>query len=185
MADIRGKNADATVPDIATWGTGNVLETGEGTVKVDLDNKASLSQIAIVTRDSSQSLSDDTDVFINFDNTLKDTSGFHNSGSNNSRLTLPADGVYSVSASVEFTENSTGERRVAFRVNGETDLYGFLIVNATSGNNTRLTISAVLDLEEGDYVEVLVRQDSGEVLNIISNPDRNTPRFAVHSIDTA
>jgi len=43
MADLRGKNADATVPDIATWGSGNVLETGEGTVKVDLDNKASLS----------------------------------------------------------------------------------------------------------------------------------------------
>ena len=43
MSDLRGKNADETVPDIATWGTGNVLETGEGTVKVDLDDKASLS----------------------------------------------------------------------------------------------------------------------------------------------
>ena len=45
MADLRGKNADETVPDIATWGTGNVLETGEGVVKVDLDDKASLSDV--------------------------------------------------------------------------------------------------------------------------------------------
>jgi len=45
MSDLRGRNADETVPDIATWGTGNVLETGEGTVKVDLDGKASLSQL--------------------------------------------------------------------------------------------------------------------------------------------
>jgi len=43
MADLTGRNADETVPDIATWGSGNVLETGEGTVKVDLDGKASLS----------------------------------------------------------------------------------------------------------------------------------------------
>jgi len=43
MADLTNRNADETVPDIATWGTGNVLETGEGTVKVDLDDKASLS----------------------------------------------------------------------------------------------------------------------------------------------
>jgi len=43
MADLTGRNADETVPDIATWGSGNVLETGEGVVKVDLDNKASLS----------------------------------------------------------------------------------------------------------------------------------------------
>jgi len=43
MADLTGRNADETKPDIATWGSGNVLETGEGTVKVDLDNKASLS----------------------------------------------------------------------------------------------------------------------------------------------
>jgi len=43
MADLTGRNADETKPDIATWGSGNVLETGEGTVKVDLDDKASLS----------------------------------------------------------------------------------------------------------------------------------------------
>jgi len=43
MADLTNRNADETVPDIATWGSGNVLETGEGTVKVDLDDKASLS----------------------------------------------------------------------------------------------------------------------------------------------
>lgn len=51
MADLRGKNADATVADIATWGTGNVLETGEGTVKVDLDDKASLSGRYVNVRD--------------------------------------------------------------------------------------------------------------------------------------
>jgi len=45
MADLTGRNADETKPDIATWGTGNVLETGEGTVKVDLDDKASLSDL--------------------------------------------------------------------------------------------------------------------------------------------
>ena len=49
MADLRGKNADETVPDIATWGTGNVLETGEGVVKVDLDDKASLSGLQTLT----------------------------------------------------------------------------------------------------------------------------------------
>jgi len=45
MADLTNRNADETVPDIATWGSGNVLETGEGVVKVDLDDKASLSAI--------------------------------------------------------------------------------------------------------------------------------------------
>jgi len=50
MADLTGRNADETKPDIATWGTGNVLETGEGVVKVDLDGKASLSGAAIQTK---------------------------------------------------------------------------------------------------------------------------------------
>jgi len=45
MADLTGRNADETKPDIATWGTGNVLETGEGTVKVDLDGKVAISDI--------------------------------------------------------------------------------------------------------------------------------------------
>jgi len=45
MADLTNRNADETVPDIATWGTGNVLETGEGTVKVDLDGKVAISDI--------------------------------------------------------------------------------------------------------------------------------------------
>jgi len=43
MADLTGRDADETKPDIATWGTGNVLETGEGTTKVDLDDKADTS----------------------------------------------------------------------------------------------------------------------------------------------
>jgi len=46
MADLTGRDADETKPDIATWGTGNVLETGEGTVKVDLDGKADSVSVA-------------------------------------------------------------------------------------------------------------------------------------------
>jgi len=45
MADLTGRNADETKPDIATWGSGNVLETGEGVVKVDLDGKVAISDI--------------------------------------------------------------------------------------------------------------------------------------------
>jgi len=45
MADLTGRNADETKPDIATWGSGNVLETGEGTTKVDLDDKASIEYV--------------------------------------------------------------------------------------------------------------------------------------------
>jgi len=97
-----------------------------------------------------------------------DTDGFHDPASNDSRITIPTGkgGLYLVSSYVQFAQNSTNDRGIHFGVTGTSNSASQLYVRAAANWKTRLTLTVPLLLAAGDYVEVLVDQDSGTTINV-------------------
>jgi len=91
-----------------------------------------------------------------------DTAGMHSTGEDQEKLFAPVDGIYQVNASVTWAADSDGLRQLFLRKNG---------VGSTLGTDSRTplaapsttsqTVSALVPLEEGDYVDARVFQSSG------------------------
>lgn len=101
---------------------------------------------------------------VTFGTELIDTDGMWSSGSP-TRLTVATAGRYDVHARIGFNGNATGVRDLKFYKNGValSPHYSRETGSAT-GNTVELT--AVLDLVEGDYIEVYAFQNSGGNLAI-------------------
>jgi len=86
-----------------------------------------------------------------------DTGGWHNTSSNNSRITVPETGIYIAGAVVSFYEGSggaAGPRIIALGKNG-TDLMAFRYTGYTDGIPRSLLIPHMpISLAANDYLEV-------------------------------
>lgn len=115
-----------------------------------------------VTRATSQSINNATDTAVTFTTEAYDVGPMHDNGVNPSRLTAPAGGggIYMVGAFFQMA-NLTGGRAAAWlRVNSSTDIA--ISVNAPpSGTGPADVLSAGINLAAGDYVELIVNQNSG------------------------
>ena len=97
---------------------------------------------------------------------ISDTSAFHDPGSNPSRATIPSGkaGVYRLSTYVIWDGgNAAGRRQLLFYKNGAavTGGYGPTMQGTTAFFEQMRLTSDPLTLAVGDYVEVMVFQDSG------------------------
>ena len=102
-----------------------------------------------------------------------DTNSFHDTVTNNSRITIPSGqgGYYLVWGVVAFKDNATGERQVALYKNGTilTAVNGMGAVstgNAGGGNPAASYFSTVISLNAADYLQLFGRQYSGGALNL-------------------
>ena len=107
---------------------------------------------------------------INFNAERYDTDGFHDNVTNNSRLTAPYSGKYGVAATIRWAANATGQRNLRLVVNGATTI-ALVAVDATAAGNTDMCIYREYELAAGDYVEVIVVQNSGGNLNVTAVGD--------------
>ncbi len=112
-----------------------------------------------------------------FNSEREDTDSMHDPVTNNTRLTCNTAGTYVISGHVLFASNATGVRRLAIRLNGATYLAG-TDAAAMSGAPMRLGVATVFPLSAGDYVELLVAQNSGGDLNVNTNAAQS-PEFAM------
>lgn len=114
---------------------------------------------------AAQSIPNGALTVLAFNNERYRVGGMHDTATNNSRFTLPSAGVYHVTFVGEFAVNATGVRQAALRLNGTT----YIDAMSTNGNasiGTQVKLSTDYKFAGGDYVEVLVRQDSGGALNL-------------------
>jgi len=120
---------------------------------------------------TTQSIANGTVQAVVFNSENYDTNNYHSTSSNTSRMTVPSDGKYQVTATVPFVNNATGVRYVFFCINGATSgRYGSQTVPGTgAGLDTIITGTTTIPLVAGDYVEVYVYQNSGGALNLHSN----------------
>jgi hypothetical protein len=119
-----------------------------------------------VKRTATQSIANTTYTAIAFTAEDWDTDAIHDNSTNNTRLTVPSGkgGKWEISGVVTMAEQS-GYRAVRIYKNGS-GLISPITCNATTGDNTSLPVSLILDLSAGDYIEVNVYQNSGVSINI-------------------
>lgn len=118
-----------------------------------------------------------TDTALTFNSERVDVGGMHSTGSNTSRITVPASegGFYLMGGGVQVASNATGHRQVGIRLNGSTFLVASRVAAATSGA-TVMAVSTGYQLAAGDYLELVVTQDSGGALNAEAGGNY-TPEF--------
>ncbi len=102
------------------------------------------------------------------------TGFMHNRVVNNPRIIANGDGKYLVTASVTFDYGSA-DTGIGIRIekNGITQVRRFLTQLATSNRWASVQISDVLDLVDGDYIEISVWQDAPVARNLLPQADRN------------
>lgn len=116
---------------------------------------------------SSQTISHATATAVNFDTERYDTDAFHDTVTNNTRMTVPSGlgGKYLIGAYLSFAGNATGRRQVRLRLNGSTE-FAILIEQGVDSLTCYMVMSFVYQLSATDYVEVVVYQSSGGNLAI-------------------
>ncbi|WP_433537601.1 hypothetical protein ACQPZK_07600 [Micromonospora sp. CA-249363] len=98
--------------------------------------------------------------------------GGHSTTTNTTRWTARYPGWYRVSGGCAFANNSTGFRLLSWSVNGSIIPGVDVLLAAVSGNTTRIPArTAVIYLNEGDYLELKAYQSSGGSLNTAVGSD--------------
>jgi len=113
------------------------------------------------------SIPNSTETAVGLNSETYDTSTFHDTSTNNSRLTVPAGkaGYYRIWGNLAFVTNATGLRSIRIKKNTSTDLVDCQITS-NSGYGTRLSTSTTVSLAVADYVEMYAWQNSGGALNV-------------------
>jgi len=159
------RNSQPVYVNVWNWSTTN---TGNITL-----SQGSIGCVA--TRTTSFSVNNTTDTAIVFDNTVRDDASFH-SGATYSRLTVPESGWYFIAASVDWDTNSSGRRFVHIRVDGTDWQFSN---GASAMNDNRVPVSGSAYLSAGQYIEIIVYQDSGGIRSI------DTARLSVVRMGTS
>jgi hypothetical protein len=123
--------------------------------------------VSLVKKSGTQSLADGVRTAVAFDVEAFDIGNTHDNVTNNTRLTVPVggDGVYFLTANIEFTANAMGVRAAQLRKNG-TDALTQVITAAVSGEPTVVQVITIAPLVASDYVELMGYQTSGGALDV-------------------
>lgn len=115
-----------------------------------------------VFRGTFQTIPADTLTVIEFTTAdERDTDGYHSTSVDPGKITIPTGlgGWYDAKAQMKWDASATGDRYVAFRVNGTTTYRGSY-VNAAAGGITEQSFPIDIELDEDDYVELVVQHSS-------------------------
>lgn len=140
---------------------------------------------ARIYKSTDQSISNNTTTAITFDTERWDTDSFHEGVTNPTRLTIPYTGYYVFGAGLEWATAATASRREIFiRMNGTTrlvdDEVGVAVGNTA---NPRMNCASYYSFTAGDYIEMMVFQNSGGALN--ANASVNySPEFWIVYVGT-
>lgn len=105
-----------------------------------------------------------------------DVGGMHSTSANSSRITIPTGGagVYQITACLEWASSGGTVRGIQLRKNGSVNLTGNGLVPQLPGLAFGHTVTTLVKLAAGDYVEIMGYQDSGSASNI------NVAEFSAH-----
>lgn len=132
---------------------------------------------AIISEATAQSLTNDTPTALTSnDAEILDTDGFHDTGSNTSRFTIPA-GLgtrqYLITATVFFAAHATGFRQVSvYKGGADQSIQQRTPSYAAIGQY--VSLAQIFTLSAGEYVELFASQTSGGALNA------SLSRFAIY-----
>ncbi len=124
----------------------------------------------VIPSDSNRPLALDTEIY--------DVADMHTDSADNSRLTAPVDGIYAVTAQVRWAPG-TGVR-VARLIKNGSELVAEELTPSAAGFGGPLDQSPATQavLKAGDFVQVVVRQNSGSDTTVFKDEDL-TPEFSM------
>jgi hypothetical protein len=163
---------DGTSDWVVEFGAGNDIGSASGMrLSVALTSSAIVTSAfprAKLRRVANQSIGASTWTAVSWDTSDKLRTATWLLGTNPTRLTFTQAGAYLVRASVEWGSSATGVRSIGLRLNGGP---GQLVPCRTpaAGQPISVGTAATIDVVAGDYLEVMVWQDSGGALNITNN----------------
>jgi hypothetical protein len=134
---------------------------------LDASNFAAVPAVSAVLQ-GAQNIFDEIEEPLLYDLELFDTAEMHSTESDKEKVFAPIDGVYQVVATVHWEEDSEGIRRISLRKNGTT-AWATDSRAPLPADDTDQTASSLISLQEGDYVEARVFQNSGGGLQVISS----------------
>lgn len=125
---------------------------------------------AKIIRTTTQSVNSSTATALSCDSSVLSTgtsTGMVNLGANPTRITIVDPGIYSIKGFAGWAANTTGVRAYNLRKNGVTVISSSVIPTVSgAGNAPSMTLQGWESLIAGDYLELIVSQDSGIALNI-------------------
>ena len=130
--------------------------------------------LAHVSRTTNQSIPTGSGAYttILFDSERFDTANLHRIDADSGRLTAPIAGAYLVTANVSWvadpTPTATTARELNLRRNGST-LIARVVQLDGAANTVDQSVTQVVRLNAGDFVEVVVRQTSGAARDVLSS----------------
>ena len=187
MAEIQ-TDTGAIQTNITNPATGEVLGiVGGEIVNTNIGVDVGFSG-ARVTDVGTQSISHNTQTAIEFDTERFDTEGYHDNSTNNTRLTIPAAGHYQVGGSLILAgevSSTPSSRQLQIQLNGTTQISNIkMVVDVyVASDTTGLETSTVYEFAEGDYVELLVYQNTSETLATVKAGDKS-PEFWIIRLGT-
>jgi len=119
---------------------------------------------ASVTIANTINVNNTSSTIVPFESKSFDIGNIHNPATNSSRLVAPIDGIYQISAMVTWSSNENGIRQISIRRNNVIRMGD----TRTAAGVTSQSMSGLLLLNKDDFVDLLVFQDSGTTLELIS-----------------
>lgn len=138
--------------------------------------------IAMLDRSTDQTIATSTHTAVQWNTETYDTANGHDTVTNNSRYTAQYDGIYALTASVPFANNSTSYKmELYFKRSDGVEYNGQSQTKTTSDTTQCLSSSTQMGLLTGEYAEVWVWHNRGSNL-AIDSAFHGGPKFCVQWI---
>ena len=116
---------------------------------------------------------------LTFNSERFDSGNLHNTATNTSRLTATSSGVYVITSNILVSVNGSGFRVANINVNGTFSIASMRLP-AFSGDMVGMSFTTTYYLNQNDYVELLVYQNSGSSLTAVATGVGNSsPEFSM------
>jgi len=176
LGDIEYRSATANTNTRLALGTaGQVLQVNSGATAPEWATPASGSTFAgwLIYKTATQTISNNTWTSMTWESELYDSDAYHSTVTNTSRATIPSGkaGKYLLNTNIGWLNGTTGERYVTIYKNGAavTGADSSYARNTLGANPQTQNVVTIMDLAEGDYVEVKVFQGSGGNLDTLAD----------------
>lgn len=130
--------------------------------------------------DANQEIGDDDWITLALNSERFDTDTIHDLSTNNERLTCQTAGVYLVVGLVSWAANATGNRGVRIVKNGS-DVIAEDYHQALASGGFIQGVKCIQQMEVGDYVTLVVKQDSGGALDVTGS-NAFSPEFMMQRL---
>lgn len=170
------------VPVPRTWSVGDAITAARLNDVRDALNFLLQPPRCRVYNSANISIPDATNTGLTFDTERFDNDTMHSTVSSTGRITFTTAGIYEVGANVLFDSNATGVREL-FIALGASVTIANMKVDASATEGVSLSVVTEYSFSAGQYIEAVVRQNSGGALNVVSTGNW-TPEFWARWVST-